>query len=446
MLGSDLSDRIKGKKGDDIIVGNGGDDSIDGGKGFDTAVYNGSIFDYFWSRQGKKITVTDLNTANGDDGTDTLKSIEALQFDDFLLYLDGTNNGPLALDDAFSGDEGTIISGNVLNDNGAGADIDFDGDVLSVVAGVLTTANGGTVTMLADGSFTYEPASGYSGTDSFEYTLSDGSAVDTGTVTLTVNQVSHPFFDDDEVVTINEDTPAIGNVIDTTSVDGPITVTSFTVLGDLTVYAAGDTAIIAGVGTLEILGDGSYTFTPDQHYNGAVPLVTYTMTDGSAPDDTSTLLINVTATNDDFTDADETVATDEDTPISGNVIDGVSPDGPITLVSFMVAGDLTVYAAGDTANIAGVGTLEMLSGGGYTFTPVQDYNGPVPTVTYTLTDGTGLDDTSTLSIDVTATNDDFTDNDEALSVDEDTQLLGNVIDAISPDGPVTLVSFTVRVT
>ena len=52
--------------------------------------------------------------------------------------------------------------------------------------------------------------------------------------------------------------------------------------GDPTVYTAGQTATIAGVGTLTINADGSYTFTPAANYNGAVPVATYTLTDGSA--------------------------------------------------------------------------------------------------------------------------------------------------------------------
>ncbi|QDE29861.1 cadherin-like domain-containing protein [Shewanella polaris] len=46
--------------------------------------------------------------------------------------------------------------------------------------------------------------------------------------------------------------------------------------------------------------------------------------------------------------------------------------------------------------------------GVYTFTPVANYNGAVPVITYTLTDGSGANDTSTLSLTVTPVNDDFT--------------------------------------
>jgi|GEM_PF-1833705 len=56
---------------------------------------------------------------------------------------------------------------------------------LSVVPGTVATANGGTATLAADGSFTYLSAPGYVGGDSFSYTVTDGSLTATGTVTMT---------------------------------------------------------------------------------------------------------------------------------------------------------------------------------------------------------------------------------------------------------------------
>ena len=153
-----------------------------------------------------------------------------------------------------------------------------------------------------------------------------------------------------------------------------------------------------------IAGDGAYTFTPNANYNGPVPVATYTLTDGSGIDDTSTLTISVTPVNDNFSDADELVTIDEDTLATGNVIDGSSVDGPVTVTSFTLDGDATVYSAGDTATITGVGTLVIAGDGAYTFTPNANYNGPVPVATYTLTDGSGIDDTSTLTISVTPVN------------------------------------------
>ncbi|MES2583292.1 MAG: retention module-containing protein, partial [Pseudomonadota bacterium] len=106
------------------------------------------------------------------------------------------------------------------------------------------------------------------------------------------------FSDLNEVVKVNEDKTLTGSVLDgTTSANGTVTVSSFQVDGDTYVFKAGEAATVAGVGTLLINADGSYTFTPKADYNGSVPVVTYTMTDG-ANSDTSTLSISVTAVND----------------------------------------------------------------------------------------------------------------------------------------------------
>jgi hypothetical protein len=59
--------------------------------------------------------------------------------------------------------------------------------------GNINTTGGGTVTMNADGSFTYEPAPGFEGTgataDSFTYTASKAGKTDTGTVKIDVSTV-----------------------------------------------------------------------------------------------------------------------------------------------------------------------------------------------------------------------------------------------------------------
>jgi hypothetical protein len=64
------------------------------------------------------------------------------------------------------------------------------GDSSAPFAG--TSAQGGQVTSnLTDGSFTYNPPVGFTGTDSFTYTISDGTNTDTATATLEVGLATH---------------------------------------------------------------------------------------------------------------------------------------------------------------------------------------------------------------------------------------------------------------
>ena len=62
---------------------------------------------------------------------------------------------------------------------------DPDGDPLSAV--LVTGPSHGTVTLNANGSFTYTPAADYDGTDSFTYRANDGTLKSNqATVTITV--------------------------------------------------------------------------------------------------------------------------------------------------------------------------------------------------------------------------------------------------------------------
>lgn len=96
-----------------------------------------------------------------------------------------TNTAPTAVDDAFSLVAGGSVKGDVLAN-----DRDRDGDDLS--ASLKSGPEHGTVSLKADGSFTYKADAGYVGSDSFRYAASDGQASDTATVKLTVSEAPTP--------------------------------------------------------------------------------------------------------------------------------------------------------------------------------------------------------------------------------------------------------------
>ncbi|MDD5549467.1 MAG: Ig-like domain-containing protein, partial [Sulfurovaceae bacterium] len=78
---------------------------------------------------------------------------------------------------------------------------DIDGDTLSVVAGTFTTTQGGTLVLASDGSYTYTPPTDFTGDDTVDYTVTDGSLTDIGTLTITINPVTTVTID-----SISEDT------------------------------------------------------------------------------------------------------------------------------------------------------------------------------------------------------------------------------------------------
>ncbi len=57
---------------------------------------------------------------------------------------------------------------------------------LSIVAASGTTGNGGSYSINTDGSFTYVPAAGFTGTDTFTYQVTDTQSTTTGTINITV--------------------------------------------------------------------------------------------------------------------------------------------------------------------------------------------------------------------------------------------------------------------
>ena len=65
----------------------------------------------------------------------------------------------------------------------------------------MTSPAHGTAILNANGSVTYTPAPGFTGTDSFTYTVSDGLLTATATVSMTVGVATRwPILDDATVV------------------------------------------------------------------------------------------------------------------------------------------------------------------------------------------------------------------------------------------------------
>jgi len=98
-----------------------------------------------------------------------------------------TNNPPVAVDDLVSTDEDTPITAIAVLVN----DSDPDGDTISISD--FTQPVHGTSGSNGDGTLTYSPDANFNGTDSFTYTITDGTSESTpATVTVTINPVNDP--------------------------------------------------------------------------------------------------------------------------------------------------------------------------------------------------------------------------------------------------------------
>jgi hypothetical protein len=337
-------------------------------------------------------TITD-----GNGGTDTATvNINVLP----------ANDAPTANDDQYSTDEDVPL---VIAPTGVLAnDTDPDGDTLTVTS--FTQPTNGTVTVNADGSFTYTPNANYNGADTFTYTMSDGNGgTDTATVFIGVNPVNDAPDAVDDAYSTDEDVPLViapsGVLINDSDVDGDaISVQSHTQPTN---------------GSVTVNADGSFVYTPNANYNGADSF-TYTITDGNGGTDTATVRINVTPVNDAPDAVDDAYSTDEDVPLV------IAPAGVLTNDTDVDGDTLTVQSFTQPTN----GTVEVNADGSFTYTPNADYNG-ADSFTYTITDGNGGTDTATVRINVTPVNDAPDAVDDAYATDEDVALV------IAPAGVLT---------
>ncbi|UJQ37719.1 retention module-containing protein [Aeromonas caviae] len=316
-------------------------------------------------------------------------------------------NDPVdAVNDQYEVNEDGSVSLNLLaNDkapDGGLAIVSINGVVLTGGAQSIAVTNG-TVVIAANGSMTFKPNENFNGDISFDYVAKDADGdTDTATVSIKVAAQNDPVDAVNDQYEVNEDGSVSLNLLaNDKAPDGGLAIVSINGV----VLTGGAQSIAVTNGTVVIAANGSMTFKPNENFNGDISF-DYVAKDADGDTDTATVSIKVVPVNDDFTDNNEQVTISEDSGTkSGNVIDGVSVDGPVTVQSFSIAGQTGPFVLGQVYTIAGVGSFSLAANGAYSFTPAANYNGAVPVVTYVLTDGSGPTDSSTLSITVTPVND-----------------------------------------
>ncbi|WP_374247339.1 cadherin-like domain-containing protein, partial [Zoogloea sp.] len=202
-------------------------------------------------------------------------------FDTGTVTFNVVNAAPVAGADSYSVHAGTplvIASPGLL-----GNDSDADVDALFVS---LLDASGldGSLTLSADGSFSFTPTAGFSGTTGFTYTVADGfggSAV--GTVSIDVTNRA-PVADNETLyVWTNGSLDIAGPGVLTGDSDAD---------GDALVVQSVDVTGLQG--TLSQFPDGGLRFTPTAGFTGTTGY-TYTVADGNGGFDTASVTINVLA-------------------------------------------------------------------------------------------------------------------------------------------------------
>ncbi|HPE61283.1 MAG TPA: Ig-like domain-containing protein [Thiolinea sp.] len=289
--------------------------------------------------------------------------------------VDGTNQAPLAADDAFSTKVNTALTIDVLTN-----DSDPDGDVLTITAFDQGTAQGGSV-VLADGFLVYTPAADFSGVDSFTYTVSDGKGgTATATVVITVDGGSAgELIANDDAVKLTQALLDEGG--------GSVLID---VLAD-DVYTGTVSVMLMsapGKGTVTVGADNRVVYTPIADETGT-DTFTYLIKDASGnQSNQATVTITlpgVDGTNQEPQAVNDNVLTKVNTALTIDVLGNDSdPDGDaLTVTAF----DQTTAQGGSV----------VLADGFLVYTPKVDFIG-VDSFEYTISDGQGGSATATVTI------------------------------------------------
>ncbi len=162
-----------------------------------------------------------------------------------------TNLAPTATNNTYGTAQGVAVSGNVISDALADSDPAGASDALTVTS--FTQPANGSVTVAADGSFTYIPTTIFSGTDSFTYSISDG---DGGTSTATVSVIVVPAAAGSVTTVIDTCEGGTALLINGTNAGDKIIVEFATTPGSLRITINATIAIVATPsGRIIVLGD-----------------------------------------------------------------------------------------------------------------------------------------------------------------------------------------------
>ena len=194
-----------------------------------------------------------------------------------------TNHPPVAYNDSY-----TVNQNNTLSVYGSGVlgnDYDSDGNTLSAYLGGY--AAHGTVSLNTDGSFSYTPYYGYTGTDSFSYYVSDGQATSNyATVSLTVNAVNHAPVAYSDSCTVDQNK--------TLNVSGSGSPGQR--LRQRRQHALRLPGWVRRHGTVSLNTDGSFSYTPYYGYTGTDNF-SYYVSDGQTARNYATVSLTINSAN-----------------------------------------------------------------------------------------------------------------------------------------------------
>ncbi|PHM16795.1 MAG: hypothetical protein CJD30_09850, partial [Sulfuricurvum sp. PD_MW2] len=327
-----------------------------------------------------------------------------------------------------------------------------------------TAINGAiyTTTVGSDGTWTANiPANASWIVDGSSYSFKASVTDIAGNSATDVDKLNAKPVDTNETNTVNEDMTltvtdgATGDLLNNAiDADGDtLSISGYTIMEISGTQNIGTPVSIAGVGTITINANGSYSFVPVSNYNGNVPTITYIVSDGKGGSDTSTLNIGVNPVNDAPTIGNSSVTANvSEEGLTGGIVDTIGSPSDTTNLSVStgtmnisdIDSSVAVTLSAPTAPMTSAGTTVMWSGSG-TNTLVGSAGDKVimtisidNTGSYTVTlkgpidhATTGVEDIKTLSVGVNATDGALTTTGTlAINIEDDAPIAGNITQSI----------------
>ena len=378
--------------------------NADGSYSFDP----GSDFQDLGVGETREVSFT-YEVADGQGGTDQAS---------VTVTVTGANDGPQASGGTLGGTEdGGAVAGNL-----SASDVDGDSLTYSLVSGPAE----GSVTVNADGSYSFDPGSDFQDLGvgetrdvSFTYEVSDGQGgTDQASVTVTVTGANDGPQASGGTLGATEDGGAVAGNLSASDVDG-----------DTLTYS-----LVSGPaeGSVTVNADGSYSFDPGADFQdlgvGETRDVsfTYEVADGQGGTDQASVTVTVTGANDGPQASGGTLgATEDGGAVAGN-LSASDVDGD-TLTYSLVSGPAE-------------GSVTVNADGSYSFNPGSDFQdlgvGETRDVsfTYEVADGQGGTDQASVTVTVTGANDGPQASGGTLGATEDGGVVAGNLSASDVDG------------
>ncbi|HEV3457917.1 MAG TPA: Ig-like domain-containing protein, partial [Thermoanaerobaculia bacterium] len=228
---------------------------------------------------------------NGNGTIDALFTAAASQSVHLILDVSGyfAVATPVAVDDSYSTTLNTALAqpapGVLANDTLNGASIFSYGATTgaeqTTIGAATPTSAAGSITLNADGSFNYTPASGFIGDDTFKYVIKNAVGSSTATVTIAVGKAN-------QTITFTSTAPAGATVggptynVTATSTSGLTVALTIDASAAAVCTISGSTVSFIGVGTCVIdanqAGDANYNPAPQVQQSFAVGKGSQTIT------------------------------------------------------------------------------------------------------------------------------------------------------------------------